>query len=255
MAAIVELHGPGRLALWPLFQDFPALRGVVSAVIDGGMGIARADHAQEPQVGSLTLHFDLVAGDPQSEHAKPLLHGLRGAIACDAEWEGLFSREFGVGPAYSPRVAFEPGRWDRDRLGAFTRSMPPGFALSPMTTQHAIQFGDLDPQSARNFGSPDALVRDGFGFVALRDDIVAAGVATFAVGGGRVEIEIDTDERFRRQGLATVLGAKMILECLDRGLEPCWDASNPEAAALAEKLGYRRSIEYRGWVFPGSPQG
>jgi hypothetical protein len=101
-----------------LFQDFPALRGVVSAVIDGGMGIARADDAQEPQVASLTLHFDLVAGDPHSEHAKPLLHGLRGAIACDAQWENLFHREFGVEPAYSPRVAFEPGEWDRERLRA-----------------------------------------------------------------------------------------------------------------------------------------
>jgi hypothetical protein len=42
----------------------------------------------------------------------------------------------------------------------------------------------------------------------------------------------------------------MILECLDRGLEPCWDASNPETAGLAEELGFQRTMEYRGWVFP-----
>lgn len=250
MTGIIELHGSARRALWPLFWDSPALRGVVATVIPGGMGIARADDARAARVGSLTLHFDLVAGGARSERARPLLRGLRGAIACDAKWEDLFRREFGVGPAYH-RVAFAPGRWNRERLEAFTRAAPAPFSLRSMTTEDAARFGALDPQAARNFGSPEALVRSGFGFVAASNEILAAGAATFAIGGGRVEIEIDTDERFRRRGLATALGAKMILECLDRGLEPCWDATNPESAALAEKLGFRRTVAYQSWTFSG----
>jgi hypothetical protein len=29
-----------------------------------------------------------------------------------------------------------------------------------------------------------------------------------------------------------------VLDCLDRGVTPCWDAFNPESAALAATLGY-----------------
>lgn len=39
--------------------------------------------------------------------------------------------------------------------------------------------------------------------------------------------------------MARACGARLILECLDRGLYPSWDAQNPWSAALAEQLGYR----------------
>ena len=59
-----------------------------------------------------------------------------------------------------------------------------------------------------------------------------------------IEIEIDTREDYRRQGLAYVCGARLILECLDRGLYPSWDAQNKASVALAEKLGYHYSHTY-----------
>lgn len=48
----------------------------------------------------------------------------------------------------------------------------------------------------------------------------------------------------RRKGLASVCGAKLILECMKRGLYPSWDAQNKGSVALAEKLGYHFSHEY-----------
>ena len=55
---------------------------------------------------------------------------------------------------------------------------------------------------------------------------------------------IDTRENHRRRGLAYVCGARLILECLDRGLYPSWDAQNKASVALAEKLGYHYSPMY-----------
>ena len=46
------------------------------------------------------------------------------------------------------------------------------------------------------------------------------------------------------KGLAYAAGAKLILECLERGLYPSWDAQNKWSAALAKKLGYRYSHTY-----------
>lgn len=39
-------------------------------------------------------------------------------------------------------------------------------------------------------------------------------------------------------------GAKLILNCLERGLYPSWDAQNKWSLALAEKLGYHFSHTY-----------
>lgn len=44
--------------------------------------------------------------------------------------------------------------------------------------------------------------------------------------------------------MATACGAKLILLCLERGLNPSWDAHDLRSVALAEKLGYRRGEPY-----------
>lgn len=74
--------------------------------------------------------------------------------------------------------------------------------------------------------------------MALRDGELLAGASSFVVFQGGLEIEIDTREDVRRQGLATACGAALVLMCLDRGLYPSWDAATRDSVALAEKLGY-----------------
>ncbi len=70
------------------------------------------------------------------------------------------------------------------------------------------------------------------------------GASSYTCYSQGIEIEIDTKEAFRRRGLASVCGAKLILECLSRGLYPSWDAQNKWSVALAEKLGYHFDREY-----------
>ncbi len=60
----------------------------------------------------------------------------------------------------------------------------------------------------------------------------------------KVIIEIDTRDDHRRKGLAYACGARLILECLEKGLYPSWDAQNKWSVALAQKLGYHFSHEY-----------
>ncbi|HSJ37158.1 MAG TPA: GNAT family N-acetyltransferase, partial [Planococcus sp. (in: firmicutes)] len=47
-----------------------------------------------------------------------------------------------------------------------------------------------------------------------------------------------TDPQYQRKGLAAITASALILDCLDNGLYPSWDAANAESAKLAEKLGY-----------------
>ena len=84
----------------------------------------------------------------------------------------------------------------------------------------------------------------GMGFVAIKDDQIAAGASAYASGPGYLEIEIDTKMEHRRKGLAYACGSRLIYECLENGIYPNWDAHNPESAHLAQQLGYQFSHTY-----------
>lgn len=53
-----------------------------------------------------------------------------------------------------------------------------------------------------------------------------------------------TQKEYRRRGLASICGARLILECLQRELYPSWDAHSRASLTLAEKLGYHYSHTY-----------
>jgi len=71
-----------------------------------------------------------------------------------------------------------------------------------------------------------------------------SGASSGAVGGGKLEIEIQTHRQFRRRGLARAVAAALILYCLEHGIEPCWDAANEPSAALARQLGFHSTGKY-----------
>ena len=77
------------------------------------------------------------------------------------------------------------------------------------------------------------------GFVIRKGEEIVAGVSTALVYQKAIEIEIATKPVYQQQGLAAVLGAKMILESLQRSVFPLWDAHNEASKKIAEKLGYQ----------------
>ena len=74
--------------------------------------------------------------------------------------------------------------------------------------------------------------------VCVLDGKLVAGAASYSVYCGGIEIQIETHCAYRRQGLATACGAALILDCLDQGRYPSWDAHNKASLALAQQLGY-----------------
>ncbi|MGL5068522.1 MAG: GNAT family N-acetyltransferase [Sarcina sp.] len=95
-----------------------------------------------------------------------------------------------------------------------------------------------------NFDSAQDFCNRGLGVVILVDNEVVAGASSYAIYDNGIEVEIDTRKDYRRKGLAYITGAKLILECLDRGIYPSWDAQNLWSVALSEKLGYHFDYEY-----------
>lgn len=95
-----------------------------------------------------------------------------------------------------------------------------------------------------NFDSKDDFLKRGVGFVALDGDKIVSGASSYTMYNGGIEIEVDTDENYRNQGIAAACASTLILYCLDNGLYPSWDAANMTSVRLAERLGYHFDREY-----------
>ena len=72
----------------------------------------------------------------------------------------------------------------------------------------------------------------------MKNDQIISGASSYVNFNKGIEIEIDTHPNYRKQSLATIVASKLIIECLNKGLYPNWDAHNLESLNLAIKLGY-----------------
>lgn len=190
--------------------------------------------------------FCFLAGEPD----RALLARAAGPILAPRtpDWHPPIEAYFGPRAIPETRYAIkkEPGIFDRRRLEALAAALPAGYELrlidEAMVPVLLAQAWSRDLCAA--FDSPADCCRRGVGVAALYEGVPVAGAGSYCVYRGGIEVEIDTRPDHRRRGLATACGARLILECLDRGLYPSWDAIDLRSAALAEKLGYRRGDPY-----------
>ena len=95
-----------------------------------------------------------------------------------------------------------------------------------------------------NFKSAQDYNKCGLGFVIINNGKIICGASSYTVYKDGIEIQIATRLDYRRQGLATICGAKLLLECIKLNKYPNWDAANHNSVKIAEKLGYHFDKEY-----------
>lgn len=143
-------------------------------------------------------------------------------------------------------IKWEPNVFDKKQLSEFALAVQPEFTIlrinEPLYHKALEQFWTADFCS--NFASLEEFLEHGIGYVIMKDGEIIAGASSYSYCNGAIEITIETKSEYRRKGLALACASKVILECLDRGIYPRWDASNKNSVALAEKLGYHFDKEY-----------
>lgn len=140
----------------------------------------------------------------------------------------------------------EPGVFERGKLQKIVESLDSEYEIRLIDEDI---FGQTREQDwARDFTSQyrdyEEYHRRGLGVAITLQGELVAGASSYTVYRGGIEIEIGTREDYRRKSLASVCGAKLILECMDRNLYPSWDAQNKWSVSLAEKLGYHFERAY-----------
>ena len=168
------------------------------------------------------------------------------AVRSDDRWEALIN-EFWPGAYKEHRYAIKKDtKFDREKLKAIVASLPAGYELRRIDGKiYDMCISDEEfADDVEFFGSKEEYLRLGRGFAVLKDGKLVSAASSYSVYREGIEIQINTVAEERRKGFAGIVGAALILSCLDDGLYPSWDAASEVSLHLAEKLGYEFSHEY-----------
>ena len=226
-----------------LFDHHPRLRAVIDAVLEGRQGrIVHPDPATDEAALLRLGCYAIPGGDPASAASRKLIEELQGPLEIvvpdDDRWRALLAEVFGDRIADRSMRAFIGEDLGVDGLASQARALPQGYRLGAVDADVAAALGPgLSPHGVDVFGGPEAFARDGFGIAALEGDEVAAVSTTYARCSDKAEVAIATHPDHRERGLATAVGAAMLLKCRERGVVPHWNAFNPVSQRLAVRLG------------------
>ena len=231
---------------------------LIWSCLQGVMGEIHTNATQDAAMAILG-DFAFFAGKPDSDLVRFKPESCEQdfiiMVPQSGEWAQLIEKRYGNKARKVTRYAIKKEKeiFDVSRLEQVTMSLPAEYELKML---EAAEF-ELCQKNAwahdliSQYKDYDTYEKLGLGVVVLKDGELLAGASSYSRYNEGIEIEIDTREDQRRKGLAYACGAKLILECLKRGLYPSWDAQNKWSVALAEKLGYHFSHEYTAYELLG----
>lgn len=226
--SIVEISD--KSILEPLFSGWEET--MIWSCLQGIMGRAYGNDGEKPQSAQVVLgDFCFFSGKPDKELIRNKPSGRESdfiiMVPRDSQWASAIEEVWQSQAKKMTRYAI------KKNPNGFDRELYDQIMAEPWSRDLCSQFDGYEDYKRR-----------GLGAAVLVEGQVISGASSYTVYNGGIEIEIDTRADYRRRGAALACGAKLIRECLNRGLYPSWDAQNRGSVALSEKLGYTFDYEY-----------
>jgi hypothetical protein len=251
---IRDIPAPNRAAIAPLFATDRHLRVLVDAILQGHCGTAVAGPGRRADVAQLAVGpFTFFGGDPTQPAARTLVERLSGEriiVSAEGGWREAIRRAHGERAGTEKRVAFSSAHLDLEHLRTLTARIPDRFQVECITVDLAGRVrAEVHPDLLLSevFCSPADFVARGVGFCALTAGHIVSAATSAFVCDGAIEIQINTNRAYRGLGLATAVGANLLVHCLERGIDPHWDTGDPASERVAGKLGYVPDSAYE-WL-------
>lgn len=224
---------------------------IIWSCLQGIMGEIHTNLAKDAAIAILG-DFAFFAGNPDEKLIRFKPESCKQdfiiMIPQNAVWAGLIEKCYGDKAKKVTRYAIkkESDIFDVEKLKEAVVSLPYGYELKVIeeTEYNMCRENSWANDLVSQYKDYNTYKELGLGVAVLKDGELVAGASSYSTYDKGIEIEIDTREDYRRKGLAYTCGAGLILECLEKGLYPSWDAQNKWSVALAEKLGYHFSHEY-----------
>jgi GNAT superfamily N-acetyltransferase len=226
---------------------------LIWSCLQGHMGYAWADTLSNPSSAQIivgdfcffagTPNIDLVQNFPADFHSDFLL-----MIPQNDGWSAMIEQLYASDceKVFRYSIKKESDIFDREKLRSYIEKLPPEYRLKMIGEAlfHQSKAESWSCDLCSQFTHYDDYRTHGIGFMVLHGEIPVSGASSYAFYDKGIEIEVDTKREFRNRGLALACASELILECLDRGLYPSWDAHDLRSVVLAEKLGYHLDQEY-----------
>ena len=225
---------------------------LIWSCLQGVMGSLYGNSQEDPDAAAACLgDFAFFAGNPDRE----LLEWICGEINApkllvpgSSAWSALMESTFGNRLLKTRRYRILKGgeHFDVEALEANVRRLPEEMEIVPIGKDlyEELKIESWSADFVAQFNTYEEFEELGLGFVVLLDRVPVSGASSYSRYREGIEIEVDTRDDYRRRGLAAASASRLILECLERGLYPSWDAASEISARFAEKLGYVRGEPY-----------
>lgn len=224
---------------------------MIPTYFEGHIGTAAAEKENDPAwVMIRSGDFYFAAGEPVNlaDAAKEFLKPGSVVIADDtAAWLDAIRAAGIKADAFTRYHTVMPKKGlDRAHLEECLGNAE-GFSVKRAGEYEYARLRDCEWESAfvMNFDNMDDFLTNGFGYCIFAEGELVSAATTYGWYSGGYELQIATAPNYRRRGLAAAAGAAFILECLDRGKIPHWDAANQTSVRLAQRLGFEYGGEYQ----------
>lgn len=230
-----------------LFDDWKE-----TMILSAMQGVMGSVYGNEESAVAAAVDFCFYSGMPDEELIRfwpeECKRDLRLLVPKDKAWEEAIEKTLGDSVKKVIRFALQktPEKFDRDHLRKLADTLPGGYTLRHFDKEiyHKIIAGGWGHTLVASYDDYDHFAAKGWGVAVMHGDEMAAGISSYCTFNGGYEVEINTHTDHRRKGLGIACAAQFILDCLERGLYPGWDAANEGSLQMAQKLGYLFDKEY-----------
>ena len=198
--------------------------------------------------GSITdALFVYLDGEPEPESvARVDSHfRVRPLVCLTGEWEERIRARYPDAAEYRRTMMKPAYRFTTPEK----TEIPEGYRLTGMDEaafeQHPFSHG-------MNYACFTAFQAEGSGAVIYHGGEIVAAASSFLSLSGEVEMDISTKETHRGKKLATACAARMLRDCMKRGITVHWDAQNDVSRHLAVKFGFEIEEAYSVYWLPES---
>ncbi len=219
---------------------------LILTYLEGGVGVSYADSTSCPSSAAIyACNLAFLAGEANEELVKFAQEAVGNYIICmpsDEKWDKIVEKVYGERAKKYKCYKFKQDYscFDKKRLEEIAASLDDKYRILPVDGQvyEKIISYDWTEDLCRGYADAEEFEKKGFGFVLTEGEKIIAGSASFSTCDQGVEVGVDVHPDYRGKGLSKIVAAKMVLETLNRGLWPHWDAHGEISAAVAQSLGY-----------------
>lgn len=238
-----------------LFNDYPVFHLFLEYAFDYTPYEIYINDLNHPTMGVLHVPpaylFAGMPDDHEKDQIRDVLPNGAWIVSPSRDYDQWLTQIYGSSIQSYPRVLFDESSLDIEDLKKHIHPLPEELSIVPIEEKHLLK-GMIKEEILDRFFFNTSFLTCGFGLALVNREGIVHGFAltNYPIGHSK-DIEVsyrvgyDSYTKYRKQGIGTTLVSHFLIDAINRGYHPIWDAANPISVHIAKKLGY---VEKTHWM-------